>query len=99
MADPVVDHGFAYNDRGEIDIFLSPFYDPDWEYNETVKRYVKRILYCLAETIDLQKPKMPWLLIGRSTPSSSVTTSPSTKTFGAIFLVVLSFFIGLAFHR
>ncbi|PKU68100.1 hypothetical protein MA16_Dca027757 [Dendrobium catenatum] len=98
MADPEVDHGFAYNDRGEIDIHLSPFYDPNWEYDETVERYVKRILYCLAKMIDLQKTKTPWLLVGRTTPSS-VATSPSTKTFGAIFLVVIFFFIGLAFRR
>ncbi|PKU77344.1 hypothetical protein MA16_Dca026288 [Dendrobium catenatum] len=69
MIDPEVDHGFAYNERGEIDILISPFYEPDWEYDETVERYVKRILYCLVETIDLQKPKTPWLLVGRYTPS------------------------------
>ncbi|PKU70264.1 hypothetical protein MA16_Dca019242 [Dendrobium catenatum] len=81
MADPKVDHDFAYNDRGEIDILLSPFYDPDWEYDEMVERYVKRILYSLAHTIDLQKPKTPWHLIGRSTPSPSAATSPPPSTY------------------
>ncbi|PKU62701.1 hypothetical protein MA16_Dca024193 [Dendrobium catenatum] len=81
MADPEVDHGFSYNDRGEIDILLSPFYDPDWEYDETTERYVKRILYYLAHTIDLQKPKMPWLLVGRPIPSPSAATSPPPSTF------------------
>ncbi|PKU64060.1 hypothetical protein MA16_Dca026624 [Dendrobium catenatum] len=99
MADPEVDHGFAYNDLGEIDILFSPFYKPDWEYDETVERYVKRILYCLAEAIDLQKPKTPWLLIGRSTPSPSVATSPSIKTFGTIFLVAVSLIVGFIFIR
>ncbi|PKU74177.1 hypothetical protein MA16_Dca020153 [Dendrobium catenatum] len=99
MADPEVDHGFVYNDRGEIDILLSPFYDPDWEYDKTVERYVKRILYCLAHTIDLQKPKTPWLLVGRSTPSPSVATSPSTKTFSTIFLVAISLIVCFIFNR
>ncbi|PKU85062.1 hypothetical protein MA16_Dca022298 [Dendrobium catenatum] len=80
MADPEVDHGFAYTEHGEIDIFLSPFYEPDWEYNVTVERYVNRIVYCLAGTIDLQRPRTPWILLGRPpaspTPASSPTTSP-----------------------
>ncbi|KAI0511557.1 hypothetical protein KFK09_012187 [Dendrobium nobile] len=61
---PEVDHGFAYNPLGDIDILHSPFYEPDWEYDESVEDYVNRIIYCLAETIDLQKTKMLWLIIG-----------------------------------
>ncbi|PKU84521.1 hypothetical protein MA16_Dca003034 [Dendrobium catenatum] len=76
-----VDHGFAYNALGEIDILRCPFYKPDWEYDESVEDYINRILYCLAETTDLQKPKTHWLLIGRSTPFPPSATSPSTKVF------------------
>ncbi|PKU62334.1 hypothetical protein MA16_Dca021915 [Dendrobium catenatum] len=96
MANPDVDHGFAYNAQGEIDILYSPFYEPDWEYDESVKRYINRILYCLAGTIDLQKPKTPWLISHPPLPPPPAT-SPSTKVFGIIFLVVISFLIGLVF--
>ncbi|PKU81973.1 hypothetical protein MA16_Dca003990 [Dendrobium catenatum] len=62
MDDPEVDHGLAYNALGKIDILRSPFYEPDGEYDESVEDYINRILYYLAETIDLQKPKTPWLI-------------------------------------
>ncbi|KAI0524055.1 hypothetical protein KFK09_003419 [Dendrobium nobile] len=90
MADPEVDHGFAYNDRGEIDILLSPFYEPNWEYDETAERFVKRILFCLAHTIDLQKPKMPWLLVGRYTPAPFAASSPPPPTFSWIKTIGIS---------
>ncbi|PKU60258.1 60S ribosomal protein L12-3 [Dendrobium catenatum] len=84
MADPEVDHGLAYNALGEIDILRSPFYKPDWE---SVEDYVNHILYYLVGMIDLQKPKTHWLIIGHPSPPPPPTTSPSTKVFGAIFLV------------
>ncbi|PKU84472.1 hypothetical protein MA16_Dca002985 [Dendrobium catenatum] len=88
--DPEVDHRFAYNTQGEIDILLSPFYDPDWEYEESMKSYVNRILYCLAKRIEYQQPKEPWLLVGRSTSSSPPATSPANKALRATCLVVAS---------
>ncbi|PKU83398.1 hypothetical protein MA16_Dca016507 [Dendrobium catenatum] len=97
MADPEVDHGLAYNALGEIDILRSPFYEPDWEYDESVEDYVNRILYCLSKTIDLQKPKTPWLIIGHLPPPPPPATSPSTNVFSAIFLVVTPSLYGSSF--
>ncbi|PKU77951.1 hypothetical protein MA16_Dca011571 [Dendrobium catenatum] len=99
MADPEVDHGLAYNALEEIDILRSPFYEPDWEYDESVEDYVNRILYCLAETIDLQKPKTRWLIISHPSPPPPPVTSLSTKVLGAIFIVVISFLIWFVFLR
>ncbi|PKU61059.1 hypothetical protein MA16_Dca028200 [Dendrobium catenatum] len=90
MADPKVDHGFAYNEQGEIDIFLSPFYELDWEYNVTVERYVNRIVYCLTGTIELQRPRTLWTLIGRPPASSTPASSPATSLLGITCLIVAS---------
>ncbi|PKU71844.1 hypothetical protein MA16_Dca016297 [Dendrobium catenatum] len=94
MADPEVDHGLAYNALGEIGILCSPFYEPDLEYDKSVEDYVNHTFYCLVGTIDLQNPKTPWLINSHPPPPPLSTTSPSTKIFGAILLVVISFFIG-----
>ncbi|PKU74044.1 hypothetical protein MA16_Dca011754 [Dendrobium catenatum] len=78
MADPEVDHDFAYNEQGEIDIFLSS-YEPDWEYDITAERFVNRIVYCLAGTIALQRPRSLWILLGRPPASPSPVSSPATS--------------------
>ncbi|PKU68476.1 hypothetical protein MA16_Dca016834 [Dendrobium catenatum] len=90
MIDPEIDHGFAYNFQGEIDIIRSPFYELDWEYDDSVEDYVNRILYCLAETIELQQPKVPWCLIGRSTPPLPTAFS-WIKAFGVATILAASF--------
>ncbi|PKU83088.1 hypothetical protein MA16_Dca007759 [Dendrobium catenatum] len=99
MADPEVDHGFAYNAQGEIDILLSPFYEPDWEYDGTVERYVNRIFYCLTETIDLQRPRTLWFLIGHSVPLPTPATFLTTKLLGLSFLVGISLLVWKIFLR
>ncbi|PKU85535.1 Putative ion channel POLLUX-like 2 [Dendrobium catenatum] len=83
MADPEVNHDFAYNEQGEIDIFLSPFYKPDWEYNITVERYVNRFVYCLSHTIELQRPRTLWSLTGRYVPPPPPATFPTTTFLGS----------------
>ncbi|PKU72154.1 hypothetical protein MA16_Dca006747 [Dendrobium catenatum] len=99
MADPAVDHGFAYNAQGEIDILLSPFYEPDWEHDGTVERYVNRIIYFLAVTIELQRPRTLWFLIGRSLPPPPPATFPTTKLLGSSFLAVISLLVWKIFIR
>ncbi|PKU80784.1 hypothetical protein MA16_Dca014622 [Dendrobium catenatum] len=89
MADPEVNHDLAYNAQGEINILRSPFYEPDWEYDDLVESYVNRIIYCLAETIEILQPRAPWLLIVRAPLSPPPVTAPLTKVFDAIFLVLL----------
>ncbi|PKU63857.1 hypothetical protein MA16_Dca010775 [Dendrobium catenatum] len=90
MADPKVDHGFAYTEQEEIDIFLSPFYEPDWEYDVTVERYVNHIVYCLAGTIKLQRPRTPWTLIGHPPASPTPASSPATSPLGITCVIVAS---------
>ncbi|PKU61230.1 hypothetical protein MA16_Dca023271 [Dendrobium catenatum] len=61
-----INHGFAYDDQGEVDILLSPFFDPIWEYDNSVESYIARILFQLTETIDEQRPKGHWFIISFS---------------------------------
>ncbi|KAI0496634.1 hypothetical protein KFK09_022955 [Dendrobium nobile] len=99
MTDPEVDHGLTYNAQGEIDILLSPFYELDCEYDDSMESYVNRILHCLVETIELQQPRVAWLLIGQSTTSSPPATCPTNKTLRATYLVVASLGLLLPFLR
>ncbi|PKU85163.1 hypothetical protein MA16_Dca025216 [Dendrobium catenatum] len=99
MADPEVDHGLVLNSQGEVDIIRSPFFDPGFGAEATVKEYVDRILPHLAEFIDEQKFLEEWKITRRLPVSPPPATNLSTKVLGAIFLVVISFFIGLVFLR
>ncbi|KAI0495192.1 hypothetical protein KFK09_025342 [Dendrobium nobile] len=90
MADPKVDHGFAYNSQGKIDILQSLFFDPDWEIEDTVDNYVDRILFHLVETIDEQRPSGQLQIVGHS-PASPPFTFPWIKTVGVLSLLVASF--------
>ncbi|KAH0450382.1 hypothetical protein IEQ34_021074 [Dendrobium chrysotoxum] len=90
MADPEVDHEFAYNAQGEIDILLSPFFDPHWDYEDSVESYVDHILYHLVEIMDVQRPTGHWQIVGRPSISSPPATSPANKALCVTCLVVAS---------
>ncbi|KAH0471037.1 hypothetical protein IEQ34_000760 [Dendrobium chrysotoxum] len=87
MADPEIDHGFAYNNQGEVDILLSTFFDSNWEHDDSVEDYVDRILFQLTETIDEQRPKEHWLIVGRTPSSTSPATSSADKALRVTCLV------------
>ncbi|KAL0906882.1 hypothetical protein M5K25_025412 [Dendrobium thyrsiflorum] len=54
MADPEQDHGFVYDDQGQVDILNSPFFDINPEVDPTVEEYVDRIVFTLTAAIDDQ---------------------------------------------
>ncbi|KAL0914092.1 hypothetical protein M5K25_017596 [Dendrobium thyrsiflorum] len=91
MVDPEVDHEFAYDSQGQIDILRLPFFDPHWEFVDSVEDYVDCILYHLAEIIDLQRPSGQLAIIRRSSPPPSPTTLPWIKTIDVVTFFVASF--------
>ncbi|KAL0907306.1 hypothetical protein M5K25_021706 [Dendrobium thyrsiflorum] len=60
--DPANDHGFIYNDKGQVDILQSPFFDFTPDIDHSVEEYVERIIFQLAATIDDQLSSVQWLL-------------------------------------
>ncbi|PKU86550.1 hypothetical protein MA16_Dca019996 [Dendrobium catenatum] len=95
MADPEVDHGFVFDEQGRTDILGSPFFDVFFGNDETVEGYIDRIFYQLTVSIKEHLQPGRWIIIGHPPP----TTSPSTKVLGAVFLVVISFFVWFVFLR
>ncbi|KAL0903768.1 hypothetical protein M5K25_028171 [Dendrobium thyrsiflorum] len=79
MAEPKIDHGFVYNNQGEVDILSSPFFDPNWEHDDSVEDCVDRILYQLTKTIEEQRPKEHWFIVGRPLNSPLPATSSANK--------------------
>ncbi|KAL0909146.1 hypothetical protein M5K25_023678 [Dendrobium thyrsiflorum] len=90
MADPEVDHGFLYDSQGRVDILLSPFFDPNWEIEDTVDDYVDRILYQLTETIDEQRPAEQRKIVGRPLAPSPPANFPLIKIVGFLCFSVAS---------
>ncbi|PKU64537.1 hypothetical protein MA16_Dca022701 [Dendrobium catenatum] len=94
MADPEVDHGFVFDDQGRTDILGSPFFDVFLGNDKTVEGYIDRILYQLTLSIEEHLPPGRWIIIGHPPPPPL-----STKVLGAVFLVVISFFVWFIFLR
>ncbi|KAH0466250.1 hypothetical protein IEQ34_006353 [Dendrobium chrysotoxum] len=90
MADPEVDHGFAYDEYGQIGILQSPFFDPGFGFDFTVEEYVERILYTLANVVEEQLSSAPWQITGRYTPPPPTTFS-WIKAIGVATIIVASF--------
>ncbi|PKU81207.1 hypothetical protein MA16_Dca018241 [Dendrobium catenatum] len=91
MANPEVDHGFAYDSQGQIDILQSPFFDPDRELKDSIDDYVDHIIFHLAETINEQRPFGQWQLVGRPPAPPSLATFPWIKIVGILTFLVASF--------
>ncbi|KAL0907030.1 hypothetical protein M5K25_025568 [Dendrobium thyrsiflorum] len=60
MADPELDHGFVYNDQGQVDTLKSLFFDINLEIDSTVEDYVDMIVFSLAAAIDQQLSPIQW---------------------------------------
>ncbi|KAL0915716.1 hypothetical protein M5K25_013169 [Dendrobium thyrsiflorum] len=99
MADHEIDHEFFYNNQGEVDILLSPFFDPNWEYDDSVESYFDRILYQLTETIEEQRLKGHWFIASRPLNSPLLTTSPAKKALRVTCLTMASLGLLLPFLR
>ncbi|PKU80157.1 hypothetical protein MA16_Dca021332 [Dendrobium catenatum] len=99
MADPEIDLGFVFDEEGRTDILGSPYFDVFFGNDETVEGYINRILYQLTLAIEEHLPPSRWIIVGHPPPSSPSATAPSTKVFGAVFLLVISFFVWFIFLR
>ncbi|PKU80328.1 Acetolactate synthase small subunit 2, chloroplastic [Dendrobium catenatum] len=58
--DPELDHGFVYDDQGQVDILKSLFFDLNLDIDQTVEVYVERITFTLADAIDEQLYSIQW---------------------------------------
>ncbi|KAL0909034.1 hypothetical protein M5K25_023556 [Dendrobium thyrsiflorum] len=66
MADPELDHGFVYDDQGQVDILKSPFFDVNLEIDHTVEEYVDGIIFSLASTIYEQLSSVQWRIVSKA---------------------------------
>ncbi|PKU75037.1 hypothetical protein MA16_Dca019965 [Dendrobium catenatum] len=74
-----------------MDILGSPFFGVYFGNEEIVDEYIKRILYQLTLSIEEHIRPGHWIIVGHPQLPPPSATSPSTKVFGTIFLVVISF--------
>ncbi|KAL0911112.1 hypothetical protein M5K25_019225 [Dendrobium thyrsiflorum] len=72
MTDLANDHGFIYNDQGQVNIIKSPFFNFTPGVDQSVEEYVDRIIYQLAATIDEQISSVQWLVGGNAKKSTVV---------------------------
>ncbi|PKU67638.1 hypothetical protein MA16_Dca011216 [Dendrobium catenatum] len=99
MVDPELEWGLVFNADGSINILKSPCFDVGFEDETTVEEYLERVIPILASIIDQRFSSYDWSLVGHPLRPSPLATSPPTKFFGAIFVVVISFIIWLTFLR
>ncbi|KAH0453290.1 hypothetical protein IEQ34_017614 [Dendrobium chrysotoxum] len=76
MAEPEWDYGLVHDDRDQIDILQSPFFDVCFDFDDTVEEYIDRIQYTLVDVIDEQRSKGRWIITGRPPSSIAPATSP-----------------------
>ncbi|KAH0455177.1 hypothetical protein IEQ34_015209 [Dendrobium chrysotoxum] len=82
--------GFVHDDRGQVDILQSPFFDVGFDFDDTVEEYIDRIQYDLVDVIDEQRSKGRWIIYGHPPPPPIPVTSPATTTLRATCLLVAS---------
>ncbi|KAL0926585.1 hypothetical protein M5K25_002824 [Dendrobium thyrsiflorum] len=66
MTDSEQDHGFIYDNQGQVDILNSSFFDIKSEVDSTIEEYVERIVCTLAAAIDNQLSPVQWQLVSKS---------------------------------
>ncbi|KAL0905024.1 hypothetical protein M5K25_027195 [Dendrobium thyrsiflorum] len=94
MADPTVDHGFAYDEQGRIVVLRSPYFDPYPEWDLTIGGYLNRIRHQLAWAVEDLLPAGRWTIVGRRPPPPPPPPpSPSLRTSCAVYLGVISIII------
>ncbi|KAL0920372.1 hypothetical protein M5K25_009502 [Dendrobium thyrsiflorum] len=98
MADSEVDHGFVYDRQGRTDILRSSFFDVYFSYDETANDYIDCILYQLSLSIEHIRSGR-WIIFGHPPLPHPPATTPPTKVFSFIFLVVVSILVWFVFLR
>ncbi|PKU72381.1 hypothetical protein MA16_Dca025584 [Dendrobium catenatum] len=100
MAESEWNFGFVHNDRGQVDIHQSPFFDVGFDFDDTVEGYLNRILPTLVDVIDEQFEDYSWTVNGY--PSVS-PPPPSTflwlKTIDVATFLMPSFGVLKIFSR
>ncbi|PKU79687.1 hypothetical protein MA16_Dca010915 [Dendrobium catenatum] len=99
MAAPEFEWGLVFNADGSINILKSPCFDVGFEDDATVEEYLDRVIPILVSIIDRRFSIYDWSLVSHPLHPSPLATSPPTKFFGAIFVVVISLIIWLFFLR
>ncbi|KAL0911410.1 hypothetical protein M5K25_019549 [Dendrobium thyrsiflorum] len=99
MGDPDVDHGFYYDEQGQVDILNSSFFDVSFGNDPTADEYVERIIYQLTLAIEDQLPAGRWCLVSRRPSSPDLATSPATSTHGLLLLLVASLVVAYLLLR
>ncbi|PKU76989.1 hypothetical protein MA16_Dca001595 [Dendrobium catenatum] len=82
-----------------MDILGSPFFDVYFGNNETDEGYIDRILYQLTLSIEEHIRPGRWVIVSHLQLPPPSAISPSTKVFGTIFLVVVSFLVWFVLFR
>ncbi|KAL0904965.1 hypothetical protein M5K25_027130 [Dendrobium thyrsiflorum] len=79
IVDPELDHGFVYNDQGQVDILISPFFDVNLEIDRAVEEYVESITFSLAASIDEQLSPVQWQIIHTALTLTLTLTPPKSE--------------------
>ncbi|KAH0433263.1 hypothetical protein IEQ34_027070 [Dendrobium chrysotoxum] len=88
------DYGLVLDENDNVDILRSPFFDVGFDFDNTVEEYFDKIHITLVDTIDDQRKKGRWTILGRFTTISPPDTSPLRGYFTQI-LRLLTHTIGL----
>ncbi|KAH0449672.1 hypothetical protein IEQ34_020364 [Dendrobium chrysotoxum] len=99
VGEPEWNFGFVHDDRGQVDILQSPFFDVGFDFDDTVEEYIDRIQYDLVDVIDEQRSKGRWIIYGHPPPPPIPATSPATTTLRATCLLVASLSVLATFIR
>ncbi|KAH0453555.1 hypothetical protein IEQ34_017879 [Dendrobium chrysotoxum] len=93
MEVPAWDYGLVLDEDDNIDILRSPFFDVGFDFDDTVEEYFDRIHITLVDTIDDQRAKGRWTILGRLT-TASLPDTPPLRGYFTHFLRRLTYTIG-----
>ncbi|PKU81746.1 hypothetical protein MA16_Dca018688 [Dendrobium catenatum] len=76
----------VHDDRDQVDILQSSFFDVGFDFDDTVEEYIDRIQYSFVDVIDEQRSNGRWIIIGRPPSSTTSATFPRMTILGSFFL-------------
>ncbi|PKU69915.1 hypothetical protein MA16_Dca026530 [Dendrobium catenatum] len=80
MADPEQDHGFFYDNQGLVVVLRPPFFDINWEIDQSAEDYVDRIFFSLTIVLDEHWRPVQWRILHHPPISSFPINSSLSKT-------------------
>ncbi|PKU81516.1 hypothetical protein MA16_Dca007623 [Dendrobium catenatum] len=90
MEEPEWNFGYEYDNRGRVNILRSPFFDVGFNFDDTVEKYLERILPPLVEAIDDHFSVYTWIIEGRPPTPPIPAPSPATSPLKITCLLVAS---------